>query len=993
MYWSKRAPFFFEDFGSGTSTFGRELQGGKTNYTFTSDVLPDDDYYTILNEVGDYGIGQWATPLDWEMGMKNHTPLTDGGIDPNGYMYLVNAGTKTAGIFYEQEVEACENMPLQFSIWLRNGCTGVRSESGDGPYWGEYREYRIKPNVNIQIVLTDEDGNETILDQIWTGGLEINQREWQPYYFNFLPQGNANIKVRFANVALGGKGNDFAIDDIEIRREGGLIEIFEIEEEGFVTDKLEVKYNHEKVRDLYYHSSGKTSDNKIYFYYMLVAPDGQRYISGEYKCYDFDAKDPDSNNFELSGWDLNGNPTKLYLLDGQYQIYLLPVTEVGDQRPTAADFGSLCYPQFALNYEALYRIIPADEEDPATQYSFCATDLDDDLLNLTLAVPNGDDGLPVVDIKAINFKWGYMDADGNQVLFDDSENEETYAVPMKDGNEYIVNRTFFVVIYGAQGGEYYSYIRVTRKHGATVILGSEGYEHPGDVNDPDYLYTIRMSYEENFTTVAIPVQHSYGVEAADELTIHVSDTNGAVGSDAVMRISDDYKYLILDFGSDSPITRADFENGKNTLVFKIDYELCEFHGTINFKVIFISEQAVWSPENGSTNWNDDRNWKVAEFDDKGNFIQIKPNGIAGVPMADTEVVLPGNCSSYPSLTEEASTVTDDGFLPNTCAAITFEMGAEIGRQDLLNYYKAYVEIDFGSNNAQGKATSAYRIGRGRIYLLSAPLKEMYIGDLFFGGWPKTFVFYGETQVDNGWKTENTPEELEGTQISLTKSISTYNIPLTTGFGFAYVLNSSESYNLVKNDDVVRYPRFENEKFGPYGSLEGAVAEGEDYGYNHWESYATLGEGLGGTTTYRYFVTGKPTQVGKTIEKVNRTSTEVTINNRKRHVLQGNRFITDGADAVQIKKGSGSTTLVGNPFMGHLDFFRLYQENTIQPYYYLYDGTNVVANQLNTNTGEVTSTATTGNWDNALIAPMQSFFVSFDTPTINLTPDMVRVEAV
>ena len=105
-------------------------------------------------------------------------------------------------------------------------------------------------------------------------------------------------------------------------------------------------------------------------------------------------------------------------------------------------------------------------------------------------------------------------------------------------------------------------------------------------------------------------------------------------------------------------------------------------------------ETTWTPYNGSTDWNDWGNW------DKGS------------PWTCTNVIIPSNASVYPIL--EGKDINGN-IIMNGCNYIHFQPNTEVVRTHYLTYTEAWVEMELSPN---------------RYYMLSAPLKEMYSGDMF-----------------------------------------------------------------------------------------------------------------------------------------------------------------------------------------------------------------------------------------------------------------------
>lgn len=170
------------DFGSGAANVIPADPGIAPGYIYQTNPPPNDGYYTITND-----IGQWPTAFSW-------LEIEDNSPDPNGYMMVVNAGYDP-GRFYEQEVVGlCDNTLYVFSVDVHNLiATGSN---------------KIKPNITF---LLDDEVAYT------TGDIPENE-QWNTYGFTFTTEpGQTSITLSLRNNAPGGIGNDIALDNITFR--------------------------------------------------------------------------------------------------------------------------------------------------------------------------------------------------------------------------------------------------------------------------------------------------------------------------------------------------------------------------------------------------------------------------------------------------------------------------------------------------------------------------------------------------------------------------------------------------------------------------------------------------------------------------------------------------------------------------------------------------------------------------------------------------------
>jgi hypothetical protein len=119
-------------------------------------------------------------------------------------MFLANAGS-TPSKFYEYRINnLCANTNLYFSAWLSNLC---KTE-----YTGTQEPY-------LKFELSDLNGN--VLAVYHTGKLPRTANAtglvWLQYGFAFNNMDNSSVIMKIYNDGAGGAGNDFVMDDIEIR--------------------------------------------------------------------------------------------------------------------------------------------------------------------------------------------------------------------------------------------------------------------------------------------------------------------------------------------------------------------------------------------------------------------------------------------------------------------------------------------------------------------------------------------------------------------------------------------------------------------------------------------------------------------------------------------------------------------------------------------------------------------------------------------------------
>lgn len=246
--------------------------------------------------------------------------------------------------------------------------------------------------------------------------------------------------------------------------------------------------------------------------------------------------------------------------------------------------------------------------------------------------------------------------------------------------------------------------------------------------------------------------------------------------------------------------------------------------------------SIWLPQSGSTDWVSPSNWSD------------------GVPRKTTKVTIPKS-SSYPVLTEETE-------IEN----IYFDAGAELGRQDLLTYQKAFINYDYG----KGERSSHF-------HMLSIPLMEAFPGDFTFGGQPDTYI-----------QTFKVDETGRGKWMALSGGNSG---ALTAGTGFVLSLDSDKGLDkgLGLSRGILRLPFFDEDS-------KVADLVHPNHTYNEWISTFSNPYGSGSYNVPR--------------------STNA-------YRLAGSNVVVNPNFG---QSGGNILALVGNPFMSTIDFSQLQADN-------------------------------------------------------------------
>jgi len=158
-------------------------------YTYSPDLLGQ-NLYTISkvnpnppNGTSWYDVG-------------DHTSMGD---DTRGYLIGFNAAIE-AGQFYQYEINGlCSGSKLYFSAWIMSLIKVLKPDK-----------------ANLIFILENSSGD--ILAQYYTGRIPDYDSNWKNYGFDFtIPNGETSVVLRIINNSTGTDGNDFVMDDIEIR--------------------------------------------------------------------------------------------------------------------------------------------------------------------------------------------------------------------------------------------------------------------------------------------------------------------------------------------------------------------------------------------------------------------------------------------------------------------------------------------------------------------------------------------------------------------------------------------------------------------------------------------------------------------------------------------------------------------------------------------------------------------------------------------------------
>ena len=395
-----------------------------------------------------------------------------------------------------------------------------------------------------------------------------------------------------------------------------------------------------------------------------------------------------------------------------------------------------------------------------------------------------------------------------------------------------------------------------------------------------------------------------------------------------------------------------------------------------------------------------------------------------VPSFCHNVIIPGDCSSYPLLEDNSR---------GECKNIYFMQGAELGRPDLLTYEKAFVQYNFGlKQSAQHKdndknlvlesaatddrmqysaAVSSEPLERERWYLLSSPLRGVVTGDLGFGGFPLTFLKkFGPIEKDShdysvgNWTTPYN---------SMTEFVSTNAtrgyIP-TGGFAF-YMYGAGNKYDsdagcdetgLYDADDLVYLPSDRDGKdYGikkTNGILELPFFTDSAALYAHRTQVYDFNE-----STFYYINDGinNPSDFNKLLGKSESVNREIENGNYRfapEEYIGGDWVFRNPVNHQGTDLGGNDEFLVGNPYLSSIDMEKFLDDNiaTVKSQFKVWNGTNFISYSLTD--GEIVPTYPPDDAVNpGYIAPMQGFLLTtadgYDGTGTVATFDVENISAV
>ncbi len=191
---------FTETFGTGLSS-GPELDPGQTTYTYVSGSVQD----------GEYTVSSNLRQLSSFHATADHTG------DENGKALIVNASFDP-GQFYQTTITGlCENTNYEFSAWIINLLDGANNVCTG----------REVP-VQVRFEIWDITDTNRLAQGVMEPSFATTTPTWEKYGLTFTTAAGENgCILKMVNEAPGGCGNDLAIDDIQFRTCGDVVQIID----------------------------------------------------------------------------------------------------------------------------------------------------------------------------------------------------------------------------------------------------------------------------------------------------------------------------------------------------------------------------------------------------------------------------------------------------------------------------------------------------------------------------------------------------------------------------------------------------------------------------------------------------------------------------------------------------------------------------------------------------------------------------------------------
>lgn len=562
------------------------------------------------------------------------------------------------------------------------------------------------------------------------------------------------------------------------------------------------------------------------------------------------------------------------------------------------NFGSAGGNDVLMDDIEIYLIMPAVRLVPAEHSFVC-----DNNRNVFLKGEYTDDGTLG---KFLDYRWEYRpDETGSWTALtgNNATGSVTTGIVTTSKSEYMIenfdtpNNGYYRLVVGQSGAftgpVNYDCMAISEprrltladEEQAPILSPSLNGETAYCYDDADIDGNILITNTEKNTAVNLKY-HKYSW-TLDGITIEASDTNydGAVVTGIKVKLTD-------------------LAPGYHTLSLTAS-NIADCSETSIHEFLIYPRTTTWTAGGDVNNWNDAKNWsdgvpgkctdviipnESMNFEDGTTLLPHYPLLIR--PTTET-LNGPYYATNQENLNKQRDALNDATIfsLRPACDNITFKMGGAVARTDYLDYNFANVDLD---------------IEPKRWYTVSAPLYSMYSGDYFIEGNVKRrnpTVYMMKYNTSNP-QTNDTPIKQTG---DFSNPFNTLTEELYPGLGYAiWVDNESKPSDELQ---PFRFPK-------------------DDIEYTMWE-YS--GEYVN-TVAIPNLINGKRDNLGRfSYEKL------ISMNG-----TLPNGYPTGFNVTVKEDNATYTTTMVGNPFMSHLDFREFASTNNLTGGYYIWEGNSFTA---------------------------------------------------
>lgn len=401
------------------------------------------------------------------------------------------------------------------------------------------------------------------------------------------------------------------------------------------------------------------------------------------------------------------------------------------------------------------------------------------------------------------------------------------------------------------------------------------------------------------TNVEIPITESENIRGV---------SSGKIIIDLTQSMGTDVTFFDLETGTPINTTPALSPGTEHTIRLLMKNKSGNIHingeenacrvGYVFATIQILPDTLVWTPAESSFNgWGKDENWKGWNDKNADGVIDNSELTEGYVPISGANVIIPklANTLLYPYIVPEHThnhypmTIN---FQPHHCNNIYFAPGTHIYNQHLLEYEKAFVDMQFPA---------------AKWHLVSAPLQGMVSGDMFVphNGW------YDEKQDKR--VAEPNPFEVKAFNGDGYTGIRSGDAAYA--FWQAFYNTTTEGNTLLRN--------LADLQFTQSNTLVQPLTEGT--------GYAVYGLGFNETDSltirlpkpdqqYDYYTNGSPNgttvDIPYTVEQRGKLAYTATHNNQQMTITLTNQ-------------NSGEYFLFGNPTMAFVDMHALYLDNKDQ----------------------------------------------------------------